>query len=341
MSMYNNHFLICWLCMHVGVLGISHKSAEISCREQIIAAYRVSKALLQGSGWVLLATCSRMEIYFSAEDLAEAHSLLLNALRSELSFNVEHKLYAYFGLDCFLHLARVTAGLDSVILGESEIQRQVKEAYQFAARKKLPHDLHFLFQKALRLGKTIRTQFLFVEKNIGIDKELFLLAKYFKLHTSAILFIGFSEINRKIISYFQSKGMKQLFLCTRNRQAALEWSKKEDVLLLDFSQIELSSQFPMVVCGTYTNQPILHAHQFVDAKTRLIVDLSMPRAVDPFLSRHFSVSLLNIEQINAIIKTKQQKNVLQIQEAETMLFQSVQRYLAVFQSSKRGYECVV
>ena len=328
--------------MHIGVLGISYKSAEIGCREQIVAAYqKLAKEFVQDASWILLATCARIEIYFSASDLSVAHSVLLNALRSELNFDLEHKLYAYFGLDCFLHLARVTSGLDSVILGESEIQRQVKGAYQLASRRKLPHDLHFLFQKALRLGKTIRTQFPFVEKNIGIDKELFLLAKCFNLHTSAVLFIGYSEINRKIISYFKLKGMKQLSLCTRNRQAAVEWSKKEEILLLDFSQIELSAQFPMVVCGTYTDQPILHARQFIDAKTRLIVDLSVPRAVDPFLSRHFSLSLLNIEHINAIIETKQQKNVLQIQEAEAILFQSVQRYVAVFQDSKRGYECVV
>ena len=328
--------------MHIGVLGISYKSAEISCREQIVAAYqKLAKEFVQDASWILLATCARIEIYFSASDLSVAHSVLLNALRSELNFDLEHKLYAYFGLDCFLHLARVTSGLDSVILGKSEIQRQVKGAYQLASRRKLPHDLHFLFQKALRLGKTIRTEFPFVEKNIGIDKELFLLAKCFKLHTSAVLFIGYSEINRKIISYFKSKSMKQLSLCTRNRQAAVEWSKKEEILLLDFSQIELSAQFPMVVCGTYTDQPVLHARQFVDAKTRLIIDLSVPRAVDPFLSRHFSLSLLNIEHINAIIETKQQKNVLQIQEAEAILFQSVQRYVAVFQDSKRGYECVV
>lgn len=329
--------------MHIGVLGISYKSAKIGCREQIVAAYQklANKELVQDAGWILLATCARIEIYFSASDLSVAHSVLLNALRSELCFDLEHKLYAYFGVDCFLHLARVTSGLDSVILGESEIQRQVKVAYQLASRRKLPHDLHFLFQKALRLGKNIRTQFPFVEKNMGIDKELFLLAKCFNLHASAILFIGFSEINRKIVSYFRLKGMKQLSLCTRNRQAAVEWSRKEGVLLLDFSQINLSSQFPMVVCGTYTNQPILHSHQFVHAKTRLIVDLSMPRAVDPFLSRHFSISLLNIENINAIIETKQRKNVLQLQEAESMLFQSVQRYVTRFQSSKRGYECVV
>jgi glutamyl-tRNA reductase len=329
--------------MHIGVLGISYKSAEIGCREQIVAAYQkqINKGLMQDAGWILLATCARIEIYFSAEDLSIAHSVLLNALRSELSFDLEHKLYAYFGMDCFLHLARVTSGLDSVILGESEIQRQVKIAYQLASRKKLPHDLHFLFQKALRLGKTIRTQFPYVEKVIGIDKELFLLAKCFKLDTSAVLLIGYSEINRKIISCFKSKGMKQLFLCTRSRQAAEEWSKKEEVLLLDFSQIELSAQFPMVVCGTYTDRPILHANQFIDAKTRLIVDLSMPRAVDPILSRHFSMSLLNIEHVNAIIEAKQKKNVLQIQQAEAMLFQSVQRYVTLFQSSKRGYECVV
>ncbi|MGB7127874.1 MAG: glutamyl-tRNA reductase [Candidatus Rhabdochlamydia sp.] len=328
--------------MHIGVLGISYKSAEIGCREQILAACHklANKELVQDASWILLATCTRVEIYFSANDLSIAHSVLLNALRSEICFDLEHKLYAYFGMDCFLHLARVTSGLDSVILGESEIQRQVKVAYQLASRKKLPHDLHFLFQKALRLGKTIRTEFPLVEKNIGIDKELFLLAKCFKLHTSAVLFIGYSEINRKIISYFKSKGKKQLSLCTRNRQTSIEWSKKEGVSLLDFSQIELSSQFPMVVCGTYTDQPILHAHQFVDAKTRLIVDLSMPRAVEP-LSLYPNISLLDIGHINAIIETKQQKNFLQIQEAEAMLFQSVQRYVAVFQSSKRGYECVV
>jgi glutamyl-tRNA reductase len=97
----------------------------------------------------------------------------------------------------------------------------------------------------------------------------------------------------------------------------------------------------MVVCGTYTDQPILHAHQFIDAKTRLIIDLSVPRAVDPSLSRHFSMSLLNIEHINAIIEAKQQKNVLQIQGAETILFQLVQRYATGFQNSKRGYACVV
>lgn len=329
--------------MHIGVLGISHKSAQIACREQMIAAYQkvTNKGLMQDAGWVLLATCTRMEIYFSGRDLSEAHSILLNALRSELSFDLEHKLYAYFGMDCFLHLARVTSGLDSVILGESEIQRQVKVAYQLASRKKIPHDLHFIFQKALRLGKVIRTQFPYVEKMIGIDKELFLLAKCFKLHTSAVLFIGYSEINRRVISCFKAKGIKRLFLCTRNLQAAEEWSKKEEVSLLDFSQIGLSSQFPMVVCGTYADQPILHANQFVDSKTRLIVDLSIPRAVDPFLSRHFSMSLLNIEHINAIIEAKQQKNFLQIQQAEAMLFQSVQRYVMVFQNSKRGYACVV
>lgn len=339
--MYNNHFLKRWLYMHIGVLGISYKSAEIGCREQIITAYqkRISKGILQDTGLVLLATCGRIEIYFSAEDLAEAHSFLLNALRSELSFDLEHKFYAYFGLDCFLHLARVTAGLDSIILGESEIQRQVKIAYQLASRKKIPHDLHFLFQKALRLGKLIRTQFPYVEKPIGIDKELFLLAKCFAVHTSAILFIGYSEINRKIIGYFKSKGINQISLCTRNLEFAREWSTKEGVSLLGFSQIGLSSQFPMIICATYADRLILHANQFIEKKTRLIVDLSVPRVVDPLLARHFSMSLLNIEHINAIIETKQQKNLLEIQQAEAILFQSVQRYVTIFQSRREA--CVV
>src|SRR3989304_3124875 len=126
--------------MRIGVLGINHKSASLDVRE---AVARASHAIAADFSAVLLSTCNRTEIYFSEDDLAGAHSQILHELKSRIGISFEHALYAYFGEDCFFHLAAVTAGLDSGLLGESEIQRQVKAAYQAATGLSSP--LHFLF----------------------------------------------------------------------------------------------------------------------------------------------------------------------------------------------------
>ena len=105
----------------------------------------------------MLSTCHRTEIYFSALNLAEAHSEILQVLRREIALAFEHELYSYFGFDCFLHLGYVVSGLDSVIIAESEIQRQVKVAYEEVQwYYPLPSCLHFLFQKSLKIGKEKR-----------------------------------------------------------------------------------------------------------------------------------------------------------------------------------------
>ena len=120
--------------MRIGVLGINHKSSELPVREMLARAclckFAKQAEIAQELYCVVLSTCNRTEIYFSADDLAVAHTLILSCLREEVPEPFEHKLYTYFGFDCFLHLAMVTSGLDSVILGESEIQRQVKIAYE-------------------------------------------------------------------------------------------------------------------------------------------------------------------------------------------------------------------
>src|SRR5689334_2095227 len=101
--------------MRIGVLGVNHKSADLTHREWLArACYKrlePESALAQKLSVVLLLTCHRSEVYFSGSDLAEAHSELLHVLREEIPFPFEHKLYAYFGMDCFEHLAQVTAGL--------------------------------------------------------------------------------------------------------------------------------------------------------------------------------------------------------------------------------------
>ena len=327
--------------MLLGVLGINHKSAELGIRELVSKVCRLGilkeRGIAEYYHCVILSTCNRTEIYFSSDNLAEAHSILLNILRREIDIPFEHKLYSFFGFDCFMHLARVTSGLDSAIIAESEIQRQVKVAYeQTLLYYNLPSCMHFLFQKSLKLGKQIRSDFSLSQNQTSIAKILFqisrdLLREIFDL---PVLFIGNSEINRKVIAFFKRKGMKNLSLCTRSVPSAKEMFEKDDLALLTWEKLSSWQTFPIVICGS--NAPHCIVNSPVEGLgTRLIFDLSVPRNVDPSLSRHPKLVLLNMEELTALIERKQEKNLLEIDRAEILILEGVQRYHHSFRQKEK------
>ncbi len=332
--------------MRIGVLGINFKSAEIGIREFVSKACQRRLSPLNETaarlGCILLSTCNRTEIYFSAENLAEAHSELLNLLREEISIPFEHKLYSFFGHDCFLHLAHVTSGLDSAIVAESEIQRQVKDAYE----KTLLHYsvsscVHYLFQKSLKIGKTVRSNLPLAQNQVTIPKVLFETGlQIFKdLSAMPILFIGNSEINRRVIAYFKRRGIEQIALCTRSPQSAAEIATKDRLSLLSWEELSRWQEFPLVICAS--NAPHYIVKNPLDGlKTRLVFDLSVPRNVDPLIAAHPQVTLLNMEELGSLIETRQRKNALEIDKAQAMILDSVQGYLYAFrQKEKRVIAC--
>lgn len=333
--------------MRIGVLGINYKSAEINTQEFISKAChrKLSRESIIAEKYhcVIVSTCNRTEIYFSAENLAEAHSDLLNILREEVAIPFEHKLYSYFGFDCFLHLAYVTSGLDSVIIAESEIQRQVKVAYeQTLLHYALPSSLHYLFQKCLKLGKEIRTNLPLAQNQVTIAKILFQISHHLlkELADTPLLFIGNSEINRKVITFFQRKGIRNITLCTRSVRSAQELAEKEKLALCSWEDLHLWQEFPLVICGSNAPHFII-ANPRGKIQTRLIFDLSVPRNVDPHLARHTQITLLNMEELGVMIEQKQQKNLHEISRAEAIILRGVQRYLDSYhQKEKRAYLCV-
>jgi glutamyl-tRNA reductase len=333
--------------MRIGVLGINYKSAEISVREYVSKACRIrisrESEIAEKYNCVVLSTCNRTEIYFSADNLADAHSVLLNILREEIDVSFEHKLYSFFGFDCFIHLAQVTSGLDSAIIAESEIQRQVKIAYeQTLLHYHLPSCMHFLFQKSLKLGKQIRSTFSLSQNQVTIARILFQISEHLlkELLDLPVLFIGNSEINRKVIAHFKRKGIRKMTLCTRSLLSAREMAEKEELILLPWERLSSWQEYPLVICGS--NAP----HYIVDnpneaMRTRLTFDLSVPRNVDPSLSRHPHLILLNMEELSSLIERKQEKNLLEINRAETLILEGVQRYHYTFhQKEKRVLTCV-
>lgn len=323
--------------MRIGVLGINHKTADLTHREWLAkACYKrlhPESACAQDLSLVALLTCHRSEIYFSANDLAGAHSLLLHILREEIPFPFEHKLYAYFGTDCFEHLAQVTAGLDSMVIAESEIQGQVKQAYEKAClHYALPSAMHYLFQKSLKLGKHVRVQSAFPKGHLTLPKIVFELSSHVcgSLQAKKVLFIGNSEINRKVLSLFKHKGVERLALCTRSPMSAQDLAD-QGIALFDWTQLEAWGEYDIVIAGTNASSYLIHSRN-QGVKTRLIFDLGVPRNVDPHLARHPCLALFNIDELGQILESRQSAHLAAIRQSTILIGEKVLAYTNAFQS---------
>ncbi len=325
--------------MRTGVLGVNHKSSELSLREMLAKACQRQLSretrIAQELSCTVLSTCNRTEIYFSSEDLAFAHTRILSCLRDEVTEPFEHKLYTFFGSDCFFHLAAVTSGLDSVIVGESEIQRQVKQAYETTALYyRLPSCMHFLFQKSLKIGKQIRSKGAVGRKQQVLPGMILQISQWFfeDLHNRKILFVGNSEINRKAIAYFKQKRCNDLTLFTRGTLAAQELQQEYGISIFDWSQLNAWKGYDLVICGTNHTQYVLSSQQLEEnnLSTKLIFDLSVPRTVDPQLGRHPHLTLFNIEELGKLIDQKRECDINALTHAEQMVWGLVQKQIEIF-----------
>lgn len=326
--------------MDVGVLGLSFKTADVAMREKMAKASRALFASEGGiPGWyqgILLLTCNRVEIYFSGDDLPLFHSRILGALRTEIDEPFEHLLYTYFGRDCFRHLARVTAGLDSAILAESEIQGQVKTAYEYAQLDiDLPSVLHFLFQKSLKIGKTIRSQFPSSRSRTTIADEIEHLVRHFFQGDlkMPILFIGNSQINRQILSHLFHKEIGDLTLCTRTVKAAEELGREFEVKVRDWKTVQNWSDYRLVICGSNCPQPLITLEDASNRclqETMLILDLALPRNVQPELSRHPGIQLLNIDDLSSLVRRRRSLQMQELWSSLLLVDEEIDKQVAIY-----------
>ncbi len=248
--------------MHIAVSGISYKSADLSIREKWIAQYK------NIPGTVLLITCNRCEIYSSGP--------LPENLNSH---------YCYYDFDCFFHLCLVASGLDSAELAETDIRRQIKQAYERASIHDLPSSLHFLFQKSLKVGKEVHSS-LFSHHSLMKTEKL--IAKYL-LPYELLLFIGSSQINRKIIELLLDRGKK---ITLASRHLPNPFLKKRGISFIPMEEVDSWWRYEAIVAATHNRGYLIEPHP--NPSTQIIIDLSVPRCANPKVG----VVIFNMDQLN-------------------------------------------
>ena len=326
--------------MQVGVIGINHKLADLKLRETLAkVCERRFHPLCSTHGeqaFILLSTCNRTEIYFSSNDLAESHSYLLSILRQEIEEEFDHKLYSYFRFECFYHLSRVTAGLDSACVAETEIQGQVKAAYELTQRSIcLTPELHFLFQKALHIGKQIRS-----ELNLGRglpeleDAILETATDFFtNLNGIKILFVGASNINEKILSH---KKLSGIHLMTRSTTRAQELESRLKVKPVPWNPTSWT-HYDWILFGTKAPDYLIEPSPDLSSQNlsrKLVMDLSVPRNVNPSLARDPQITLLNIDQLNRLLSTRHQQLHSSLAHADRLVTTLTERHHTLFHQKR-------
>lgn len=313
--------------MQIGVIGLNHKHASVELREALARVCRRRFTLaLPPSPFVVLNTCNRTEIYFSSYDLAETQSTLLSILKAELPFEIGQELYSFFGQDCFYHLAKVTSGFDSAILAETEIQGQVKSSYQQAHQfATLPFELHYLFQKALKIGKDIRHHFIF--PRLDIEHAVLHLGEH--LINPTILFVGASRTNVKIAQFLKKKEYGNICFANRTDETAQRLCALEGFRFLEWSKKSYWVRFDWVIVATKADHYQLFQKDLQgELRTKLCIDLSVPRNIEQGIGEF--LPLVNIDQVNEVLQKYSSLIEEKRQEVEHLLEEGAQKYISLF-----------
>ena len=336
--------------MSVAVVGISHRTAPVEIRERLAFSRSEIPTVLArvvGSGAsseaVLLSTCNRTELYFSAADEAagEAAARGILAGQWEEPQPISTYLYAHRGRAAVDHLFRVTSGVDSMILGEPQIQGQVRDAYQVASEVARGEEavvgplLNRLFQTALRVGGKVRSE---TEVGMGaasISSAAVELAKkiFGTLKGRHALVLGAGEMSEVTLECLRAEGVQSCVVANRSFDRAAELADRWQGRAVHWEALgEELPRADIVICSTAAPHPVLTLSRLRSAlpagakRPLCIIDIAIPRDVDVRVGDEPNVFLYNIDDLQQIVDDSLGRRRREIPAAEAIIAEAVEEY---------------
>ena len=301
------------------VLGATHHTAPLAVRERLSldagAMEALRRALAGITGlreFTVLSTCNRVEFYGVASAPGAAAEVQAAFCERQRFTPAEFEQFhlSLNGPDVVRHLLEVTAGLDSQMLGETEILGQVKEAYGAAqAHGHTGPVLNRVFQKAFQAAKHVRTDTAINEGQVSVANVAVELALniFGQLAKTRLLLLGAGEIGEKTARAFQSRGAGSLMVSNRGFERALELATALGASVMPFEQREARlAEFDVVVCATSAPDTVVSRAAVAAAMHRrpaqplFFIDLALPRDVDADAAKLENVFLYNLDDLAKI-----------------------------------------
>jgi len=327
-------------------LGISHKTAPLELRERLAltegrAAGVLSdlRASAQVSEAAAISTCNRTELYLVVSDPVEAENVALGALSRQAGIGpteLVESLYSHRGIEATRHLFRVAAGLDSMIVGEAEIQGQVKRAYELALVEGATGAiLNRLFRGALAAGKRARSETQIGAGAISVPSAAVELATRTlgSLADRRVLLIGAGETAELTARALSARGVEAVFVANRRYDRAIGLAQRFGGSAVRFEELPTQlERADIVVSSTNSPHHIVEREELElvarvrDGRPLLLIDLAVPRDIDPTCREVRGVVVRDVDDVQTIADRNASGREVESRRAELLVEAELGRF---------------
>jgi glutamyl-tRNA reductase len=328
------------------LLGTSHKTAPLAVRERVAMPEGRAEAFMRElvahpeiREAVVLSTCNRTELYVVVGDPVEAETTVLGMLARQAGLRPTELIdgiYSHRNCDAARHLYRVASGLESMIVGEAEVQGQVKRAYEAALAARTTGPLtNKLFRAALETGKRVRTETAIGAggasvASVAVDAARDTLGELASRH---VLIIGAGETAELTARALSEQGVSTMFVANRRRERAIALAQRFGGATIAFDALpgELE-RADIVVASTSSPHTIVGAEELAlvlaarAGRPLLLLDLAVPRDIDPECGALPSVTLVDIDGLQAQVARTHRERRMEARRAEGIVEEEIQRF---------------
>ncbi|MDP1759640.1 MAG: glutamyl-tRNA reductase [Thermodesulfovibrionales bacterium] len=332
--------------MNILVVGLNHKTAGVDVREKLaFNGQKLEEGLVRIKSIsgikeaVILSTCNRVEMYANVDNPQKAYESIkgfLSEFHDIERDSLETALYTYENTNAVKHIFRVAASLDSMVVGEPQILGQIKDAFEFSLRKKATGILlNKLMKKAISVAKRIRTETKIAENAVSISFAAVELAKkiFTDLSTKSFMLLGAGDMAELAARHLTNSGVRDVIVANRTYETGCELAKEFNgraVRFEDFMREMVNTD--IVICSTGASKYVLMKEQMQKIikerkhKPVFIIDISVPRNIDPEINNIDNVYLYDVDDLHGIIDTNKLERQKEAEKAERIIEEEIETF---------------
>jgi glutamyl-tRNA reductase len=338
--------------MAFNILGLNHKTAPVALREKVafsedrlVAALRALRQERGVAEVVILSTCNRTEVYWAGSASGAELSTWLERHHGQ-GLELAASVYVHQEKHAVEHAFNVASGLDSMVLGEAQILGQLKNAYRIAQQTGStgPH-LNKLFQAAFSAAKRVRSETPIGENAVSLASATVSLARrmYSDFSTRTALMIGAGEMIALTAKHFAAAGVKRVVIANRTLVNGQTLAAEISGYAVDLSHLdkELTEADIVVSCTASPAPLITKAAAAAAVRTRrhrpiFMVDLAVPRDVEPAVADLEDVYLFSIDDLQQLVDENRQQREVAAGDAKVVISEEVARFLQEARAKEAG-----
>jgi glutamyl-tRNA reductase len=332
--------------MKILIVGLNHNTADVEVREKLaFDGPKLEEGLLGLKGLneineaVVLSTCNRVEIYANVNEIEKAKDSIKTFISEfhDIKPNLlDDALYFHTGADAVRHSYRVASSLDSMVVGEAQILGQLKEAFEFALERKATGVmLNKLMKKAISVAKRVRTETRIAENAVNISSAAVDLAKkiFSDIKEKSVLLLGAGDMAELAARHLVSGGIREIVVANRTHSTGQKLAGEMGGRAVRFEDfLEEMAHSDIVICSTGAPTYVVTKPQMQSVMKKrkqkhvFIIDISVPRNIDPEINGMENVYLYNVDDLQDVANAGLDERRREAERAEGIVEEEIETF---------------